>query len=284
VANPSNPLSAFYLPITGTIFDLLDQAKVSWADYYSDAPQAASFRNPQTDPHLQPITSFFSAAQAGTLPSVVFVDAATSLSGLAGENDEHPGSDLRTGQHFVAQVIDAVRSGPNWSDSIIFITYDDPGGFYDHVSPPTAHQGGLPNPDGISPGQCADASNPPASEQPGGGENCPESGSIETSFCPGFTATGVFPASCANFNQLGFRVPFMAVSPFSKPHYVSHRVGDHTSLLALIEKRFLHGQHLTARDAHAATLEDLFDFGAAPSLNARVSPALAPAPLTPCAR
>ena len=282
LVNPANPLSAFYTPITGTIFDLLDQGSVTWADYYSDAPQAASFRNPQTDPHLQPISSFFSAAQAGTLPSVTFVDAATSLSG-AGENDEHPGSDLRAGQHFVAQVVNAVRSGPNWTDSIVFISYDDPGGFYDHVAPPAAPQGGAPNPDGISPGQCADASNPPKSEQPGGGQNCSASAAIEASFCPGFSSTGAFPKRCANFNQLGFRVPLIVVSPFSKQQYVSHSVGDHTSLLALIEKRFLKDQHLTARDANADTLEDMFDFSNAPSLNAQVSPSLAPPPAIPCA-
>jgi len=71
VVNPADPLSTFYQPITGTIFDLLYGDRVTWADYYSDVPQAVSFRNPQTDPHLQPISSFFSAAQAGTLPSVV---------------------------------------------------------------------------------------------------------------------------------------------------------------------------------------------------------------------
>jgi phospholipase C len=106
---------------------------------------------------------------------------------------------------------------------------------------------------------------------------------MEAVFCPGFTATGPFPAHCANFNQLGFRVPFIAVSLFAKPHYVSHAVGDHTSLLALLEKRFLDEQHLTGRDAHADTLEELFDFSGAPSRTAPVWPGLAPAPSTPCA-
>jgi hypothetical protein len=53
--------------------------------------------------------------------------------------------------------------------------------------------------------------------------------------------------------------------------------------LALIEKRFLKDEHLTARDANADTLEDMFDFGNAPSRNAQVSPSLAPAPANPCA-
>ena len=74
------------------------------------------------------------------------------------------------------------------------------------------------------------------------------------------------------------RVPSMAVSPFAKPHYVSHTTGDHTSLLALIEKRFLNNQHLTARDARADTLEDLFDFDASPSLGSSVPSSFAPPP------
>jgi phospholipase C len=279
----ARPLSAFYQPITGTIFDLLDHHQVFWVDYFSDVPQGASFRNPVTDPHFQPIQAFFAAAQAGTLPAVAWVDAAVGVPNPAAENDEHPGSDLRAGQHFVAQVVSAVRTGPNWPDSIVFITYDEHGGFYDHVAPSAAPQGGALTPDGIAPGQCADASNPPASEQPGGGQHCRASAAMEAVFCPGFTATGPFPAHCANFNQLGFRVPFIAVSPFAKPHYVSHTVGDHTSLLALLEKRFLDEQHLTGRDAHADTLEELFDFSGAPSRNAPVWPALAPAPSTPCA-
>jgi phospholipase C len=59
--------------------------------------------------------------------------------------------------------------------------------------------------------------------------------------CPAMTAnpTGPYPANCPNFNQLGIRIPFVAISRFSKPHYVSHTIGDHASMLALIEKRFL---------------------------------------------
>jgi phospholipase C len=299
--------TALYQPLTGTIFDLLDQYGVSWASYFSDGPQGAAFRPFLTDPqHFRLVkkpappdyppevqfvlntlvNSFEEDAAAGTLPSVVFIDAASGLLPSVLENDEHPGSNIRAGQAFVAQIVEAVRHSPNWGDSIIFITYDEHGGFYDHVPPPAAPQGGARTPDGIEPGQCADASNPPISEGPGQGLNCTESQMVEAQFCPGFSATGPFPARCATFNQLGARVPFIAVSPFAKPHYVSHRVSDHTSLLALIERRFLRpdpdaaddeGQtpHLTARDAHAYTLEELFNFDESPSLNAPVNPSLA---------
>jgi phospholipase C len=155
------------------------------------------------------------------------------------------------------------------------------------VPPPRAKQGLAPNPDGIDPGQCADLSNSLVSQQPGGGTQCFVSQIDSASICPGFTSTGPYPGSCANFDQLGFRVPFIAVSPFSKPHHVSHRVADHTSRLALIEKCFLsldeddERPHLTARDLHADTLEDMFDFAKAPSQNAGVAAAPPPLPSDP---
>ena len=104
--------------------------------------------------------------------------------------------------------------------------------FYNHVSPAPAPQDGALNPDGIDPGQCADLSNLPLSEGLGNGAQCAVS-QMEA-ICAAFTPFGPYPAECANFNQLGFRVPFIAVSPFAKPHYVSHTVGDHASMLALI--------------------------------------------------
>jgi phospholipase C len=283
VASDTVPPPGGYKPITGTIFDLFDKFGVSWADYFQDAPQSASFR--PVDPHNQPLTVFLAEASGfGTLPQVSFVDPNFGVFGHALENDEHPPTDIQRGQFYVSEIINAVRNGPYWQDSIIFFTYDEHGGFYDHAKPPKAPQGGALNPDGINPGQCEDLSNPPVSEQPGGGANCavnpssPPDTSVKDAeaLCPALAAdpTGPYPASCANFNQLGVRVPLIAISPFSKPAYVSHAVGDHTSLLAFIERRFLtiNGvrQHLTLRDQYANPLEDMFDFTNSPSLNTPV--------------
>jgi phospholipase C len=271
-----------YKPITGTLFDLLDRNGVSWADYFQDAPQSASFR--PVDPRNQPLAVFFlQAAGIGSLPQVSFVDPNFGLTGHTLENDEHPPTDIQRGQAYVSQVVNAVRNGPFWRNSIIFITYDEHGGFYDHAKPPQVPQRGALNPDGVNPGQCEDLSNPPGSEQPGGGAECSWNfvSTTDTSvkdaeqLCPALAQdpTGPYPSSCANFNQLGVRIPFIAVSPFSKPSYVSHTVGDHTSMLALIEKRFMGRQHLTLRDQYANTLEDMFDFDNSPSLNAQVGQA-----------
>ena len=278
-----------YKPITGTIFDLLNRFGVSWADYFEDAPQAGSFLS-TTDSHFLPLSAFMAQAASGTLPAVSFVDPDFGLEGTANEDDEHPPTDIQRGQAHVSQVVNAVRNSPSWNDSIIFITHDEHGGFYDHAKSPKAPQGGALNPDGINPGQCEDLSNPPASEQPGGGSECSSNliSTTDTSvadaeqLCPALVAdpTGPYPAQCANFNQLGIRIPFIAISPFSKPHYVSHTVGDHTSMLALIELRFLtiNGvrYYLTKRDEYANPMEDMFDFTHSPSLNTPIGQALPP--------
>jgi phospholipase C len=287
--NDDFPPPGGYRPITGTIFDLLEANQVSWADYFQDVPQGGSFRDfslTSADPHFLPLPVFLAqvagAPGAGELPAVSFIDPNFGLFGITGENDEHPPTDIQRGQAFVSQVVNAVRNGPRWQDSVLFIVYDEHGGAYDHVRPARAVA-----PDPIAPGQCADLSNPPASLQPGGGAECHDNilgggTSIESAIelCPAFAAdpTGPFPKECAGFDQLGVRVPFLAISPFSRRHYVSHHVADHTSILAFVETVFLRGrQHLTERDAHADNLLDLFDFEHAPSLATRVGQAAPPA-------
>jgi phospholipase C len=282
----SVPPPGGYKPITGTIYDLLNNANVSWADYFQDVPSDVFFDEVDLV-HNQPLAAFYLAAAGITsMPSVVFVDPDLGVEGEALENDEHPPTDIQRGQYFVSQVVNAVRNGPYWKDSIILISWDEGGGFYDHGLPPRAVQAGQRNPDGIYPGQCEDLSNPPASEQPGGGTECSwnyDDGdtSVEDAeeLCPALAKdpTGPYPASCRAFDQLGMRVPFLAVSPFSKAKYVSHTVVDHTSILALIEHRFLNSASLTDRDRYANTAEDMFDFTKSPSLNTPVTEAQPPA-------
>lgn len=128
-----------------TIFNLLDEASppVSWKVYYSDLPFAGIFGYVRqnrvanltvmgTDDAANP---FLLDAAAGTLPQVSFVDPAF----IAGElNDEHPPKNVQVGQAFVAKVVNAVFASPLWARTALFITYDEHGGFYDHVPPPPA--------------------------------------------------------------------------------------------------------------------------------------------------
>ena len=86
--------------------------------------------------HLQDESEFFAKAKAGTLPAVSFVKPVGGL-------NEHPGyAVLVDGENHVLQLIDAVRNGPNWKDTAIIITYDEHGGFWDHVAPPAVDSWG----------------------------------------------------------------------------------------------------------------------------------------------
>ena len=275
-----------YKPITGTIYNLLNKAGVSWADYFQDTPTDIFFDEIDLV-HNLPLATFYEEAKGnGTLPSVVFLDPNLGTLTNLFENDEHPPTDIQRGQYFVSQVVNALRNGPHWKDSILFITWDEGGGFYDHAVPPPATQANQRTPDGIFPGECADLSLPPISEIPSYGAECSYNFTSTTDttdldaekLCPAFSPNpfGNYPSSCAAFDQLGVRVPFVAVSPFSKPKYVSHIVTDHTSILALIEKRFLNSKSMTKRDRYATTPEDMFDFDTSPSLNATVGHATPP--------
>ena len=86
--------------------------------------------------HLKDESEFVSAAKAGTLPAVSFVKP-------VGVNNEHPGyTDVITGELHVMDLINAVKNGPNWKDTAIIITYDEHGGFWDHVAPPAGDKWG----------------------------------------------------------------------------------------------------------------------------------------------
>ena len=86
--------------------------------------------------HLKDEEDFFAAAKAGTLPAVSFVKPIGSL-------NEHPGyAVIVDGEKHVVDLIDAVRNGPSWNDTAIIVTYDEHGGFWDHVAPPATDKWG----------------------------------------------------------------------------------------------------------------------------------------------
>jgi phospholipase C len=81
---------------------------------------------------------FKSAAANGTLPAVSYVDPryTTIDDGLG--NDDHPHADIRRGDRFLHDTFEAVASGPAWSRTVFIVTFDEWGGFFDHVRPPRA--------------------------------------------------------------------------------------------------------------------------------------------------
>jgi phospholipase C len=86
--------------------------------------------------HFATMKQFYADAMSGNLPAFAWVES--QLKADSSGTDEHPPADIQLGQHFVAQVISALFSSPNWSSSALFLTYDENGGFFDHVPPPPA--------------------------------------------------------------------------------------------------------------------------------------------------
>ncbi|MBC7532597.1 MAG: phosphoesterase [Oligoflexus sp.] len=78
-----------------------------------------------------PIGDFFRDAEKGTLPAFSLIDPDFQV------NDDHPSHDVRMGQALIASIYQALAKSPQWSRSLFIITYDEHGGFFDHVSPPT---------------------------------------------------------------------------------------------------------------------------------------------------
>ena len=85
--------------------------------------------------HLKDLAAFDASAAAGTLPAVSFIEPLET-------HTEHPGNSILDGERETLRIINAVRNGPNWRDSAIIITYDENGGFWDHVAPPSGDRWG----------------------------------------------------------------------------------------------------------------------------------------------
>src|SRR5262249_30283265 len=161
--------------------------------YYVDLPSSWYLR-PLNLKNVAKIDQFQADLDAGRLPDVTYIDAHFGIVDGSMESDEAPPNNVRRGQSYVAQNIAAIRKSQFWKDTVSVITYEAHGGCYDHVPPPHVRsQRRARTPDGVFPGQCADLSAPPASEQPGGGAHCNESMVDATETCPGFTPTGDYP-------------------------------------------------------------------------------------------
>ena len=116
-----------------SIWDRLKAKGRSGTYYYSDLPFAALLGNHAPPSH--PFAQFLTDAAAGTLPHVAFVDPRFLNEDQGLSNDDHPHADIRAGEAFMNQVYDAVRTSPAWSSTVLVITYDEWGGFFDHVPP-----------------------------------------------------------------------------------------------------------------------------------------------------
>ncbi|HET6915467.1 MAG TPA: alkaline phosphatase family protein [Acidimicrobiales bacterium] len=153
-------------PANGTIWDRLSSYSISWKNYFTDLPSSAIIDYTVTahPGNYARIEEFYLDAAAGTLPSVSLVDCDFgALTGEVGgqlpgsvplvpptfgslpanvlnttaESEENP-QNVQLGEAFVARIVNAVMSGPAWHRTLLLWTYDEHGGYYDHVAPPAA--------------------------------------------------------------------------------------------------------------------------------------------------
>lgn len=140
--------------ISTTIFDRVEAAGLRAAYYHHGEPMTGLFRSKKYDHLTHPIERFWEDSEQGRLANVVFVDPdytdAAEDNGTS--NDYHPKGSVLVAEQFVARVHDALAGGPQWGRMVFVLNFDEHGGFFDHVPPPTClddtvHAGHGPFPD-----------------------------------------------------------------------------------------------------------------------------------------
>ncbi|PZS18544.1 MAG: phospholipase [Pseudonocardiales bacterium] len=133
-----------YYVVAGTEPDCADDTALSCAATKQDAktpgiwnplPYFDTVHADGQDGNITSVSHFYDAAKRGTLPSVSWVVPSGAVS-------EHPPGAVSDGQAYVTSLVNAVMAGPDWSSTAIFLGWDDWGGFYDHVAPPSVDQNG----------------------------------------------------------------------------------------------------------------------------------------------
>ncbi len=286
------PVNILDRPPAGTILDMLTRHGISWVNYRPSAEDQSHFRRyfqyrlrrsrhhlahfgrplrSASDGvrrdlqftaglyplgmarymlHVRGIEQFFEDAEAGTLPAFSIVDP-----DFREYSEENP-QDIRKGESFAAQVINHVMHGKGWPDTLLIWTYDEHGGYYDHVAPPAA----VPPDDVLGRSLVAHDS---------------WLRTILKPLFPGYVRhCEDLVADPVTYDTYGFRVPAVIVSPYARPDSVLSEIFDHTSVLKLVEEKW-NLPALTRRDAAASSPIGALDLAAPPAF---ISPPDLPAP------
>jgi phospholipase C len=210
-----------------TVPELLEDKGVSWKTYtppgelyridspnvflVSDAilPYFSQYSNPASALYQKAFLPTFPADFTHDVQSGTLPSVSWIIPPLG--YDEHPPAPPNLGAWYIDQVLQTLIANPKvWSKTVLFVMYDENDGFFDHVPPPVAPAG--------TPGEYITVDPLPA------------------------TAQGV-----AGPVGLGFRVPMLVVSPFSRGGYISSETFDHTSQIRFLEERFgIHASEISA--------------------------------------
>jgi phospholipase C len=224
----------FKRPYTSkTVFELFEENGLTWAIYFHDLHDLLQFSKlAPTKEHFRRFEQWPSDVAAGRLPHYTFLfprfmNGRAPDGGPVFANSQHAPEDVRFGDHLIADVYEALAANPDlFRETALVITYDEHGGFYDHVPP-----GPAPNPDG---------------------QNSPNPDDRANFTPPPFA-----------FDRLGLRVPAVIVSPWIAKGTVEQRQLQHTSIIKTVRDIFgLNG--LNRRDDSALSFADLFEAAAEP--------------------
>ncbi len=276
------PFNILDRPRAGTITDMLTRHKISWVNYRPAVSDQSEFRRYMQYKrrrarhhlrslgrplrrttemfkrdlqftaaiyplgmagymtHVRSIEQFCADADAGSLPSFCIVDPDFRVF-----SEENP-QDIRKGESFAAEVINRIMHGPGWPDTLLIWTYDEHGGYYDHVAPPAA----VP-PDDVT-----------------GHSRVAHRSALRTVLkvlFPGYVRNAEeLVAGPDRYDNYGFRVPAVIVSPYALRDCVLSDVFDHTSVLKLVEEKW-NLPALTRRDAAAISPLGALDLSAPPA-------------------
>jgi phospholipase C len=184
--------SGYPLSTTPTIFNALDTAGVTWG-VYSDGDLLSGTLDWDTGhAGTGSIATLLGLLDSGKLPQVAFVD------GVGDVTDDHPTADVQEGEAWSRNLYEHATASSLWGHLAMIWTYDEGGGFFDHVPPPNSACVARPG-------------NPKV-----GGNGTPDS----------------------DFFELGVRVPLVVISPWARSGYTSHVVQEHTAVTRFIETVF----------------------------------------------
>jgi phospholipase C len=212
-----------YRPSPSDMYDIpslpisLEHARLTWGNYGGYAFEY--LRALKGHPGTHTSEHFATDAKHGVLPSVSWVYASESPA-----RSEHPTQNVTDGMQWTLDQIKAIGEGPRWNRTAVFVTWDDWGGWYDHVEPPVI-----------------ETWNSSMAQRP----------------------QDAFPQFNGQPFRYGSRVPCLVISPFAKQGYISHLLHSHVSLVSFCEKTF-GLPPLNARDAGASDMLDCFDLTQAP--------------------
>ncbi len=213
-----------------TIYELVQDKGLTWCTYFHDLSEVLQFKALGNSPNTfrRFASRWANDVQAGDLPNYVFIlprfnnKKASAGAPASPANSQHAPEDVRFGENLIADVYDALAANEAlFSETVLIVTYDEHGGFFEHIAP-----GAAPNPDGMNSPNPDDHAN--------------------------------FKVPSFSFDRLGLRVPALIVSPWIKKGMVENRNLQHTSVIKTATDVFGLAASLNARDASAASFADLF--------------------------